>query len=307
MDSSRGFTLIELLVVIAIIAILAALLLPTLAAAKVKARCAQCMNNMRQLALGFPQYADDHNQMFPAAGWAGGSDTAPVGQGSWDSLIDKYIGGNMALADMSSGNVFAGITPGIPKILQCPMDTFPKENYVGGTDPWFALRSYSMVGCGPTQGATGGYQRDPKNGLPDLTKPGMLSIGIYWVSSSATVANWEPRGFNTSVIRDPSGTILLAENTHGQQTACNVWTCMCLGPQAASPNPLFQTDLPAGQFQDPTTANNVNEGTALYKAQAYRFEYAFHDGHVETLRMQQTIGTGTLAAPKGMWTATAGD
>ena len=44
----NGFTLIELLVVIAIIAILAALLLPSLASAKERARRTNCKNHIKQ-------------------------------------------------------------------------------------------------------------------------------------------------------------------------------------------------------------------------------------------------------------------
>ncbi len=55
-----AFTLIELLVVIAIIAILAAMLLPSLAQAKLSAKGVACSNNMRQLTVAWLIYADDH-------------------------------------------------------------------------------------------------------------------------------------------------------------------------------------------------------------------------------------------------------
>ena len=56
----RGFTLIELLVVIAIIAVLIALLLPAVQAAREAARRAQCVNNLKQLALASHNYVSTY-------------------------------------------------------------------------------------------------------------------------------------------------------------------------------------------------------------------------------------------------------
>jgi prepilin-type N-terminal cleavage/methylation domain-containing protein/prepilin-type processing-associated H-X9-DG protein len=72
--TKRGFTLIELLVVIAIIAVLIALLLPAVQAAREAARRAQCINNLKQIALAMHNYHSALNS-FPL-----GASLAPYDQ-----------------------------------------------------------------------------------------------------------------------------------------------------------------------------------------------------------------------------------
>jgi prepilin-type N-terminal cleavage/methylation domain-containing protein/prepilin-type processing-associated H-X9-DG protein len=78
--AKTGFTLIELLVVIAIIAILAAILFPVFARARENARRSSCQSNLKNVGLGFQQYLQDYDELFPQS------------SGTWASVsLQPYI------------------------------------------------------------------------------------------------------------------------------------------------------------------------------------------------------------------------
>jgi prepilin-type processing-associated H-X9-DG protein len=155
------------------------------------------------------------------------------------------------------------------------------------------------------------YQISSASGykLPDLNQSGYHGVGVYWLTS-AFKPDWNAPGYPTTVVRDPSGSILLAEETGGQQCEGNIWTCCCNGPEAAlngsANGNLYQIDTTAPK-QSGTSGSGINQGALLYKAQNNRFNYLFCDAHVQALAIEQTVGTGTLADPAGMWTVRMGD
>ena len=90
----------------------------------------------------------------------------------------------------------------------------------------------------------------------------------------------------------PAETLILVEMPHKRSNFGSPERAVCYGPYDTSNN----------QYQASTTGNNVSQPIHFDG-----WNYLFVDGHVKFLRPANTIGTGTLAVPRGMWTIAEGD
>jgi prepilin-type N-terminal cleavage/methylation domain-containing protein len=135
MKARQAFTLIELLVVIAIIAILAAILLPVLSRGKEKAQRASCLNNEKQLTMGWQLYADEDNGVLASNNVDFRSaNVAEATPGSW-------VVGNAAL-DTDPTNITSGTIYSYVKNIACYRCATDQSHVLGTSS--LTLRSYSL-------------------------------------------------------------------------------------------------------------------------------------------------------------------
>jgi len=147
----NAFTLVELLVVIAIIALLAGLLLPTLGKSKAKAGGTVCLNNLRQLYLGWNAFSGDHDDdLAPLSDSVlAGKDAAhPSWVAGWlrtaNEVGDKSDGTNTALLVGAAYAPFGSIGQYVvnPGVYRCPGDkssrvrTMSMNAYMNGKGEW---------------------------------------------------------------------------------------------------------------------------------------------------------------------------
>lgn len=276
---ARGFTLIELLVAIAIIGVLIALLLPAVGSARDAARRAQCVNNLKQMALAISVY-ESANQTLPpgylSAFDASGNDTGP-GWG-WAACI---------LPQVDQGNVFNSLNFNLPiespanstarlpvmTVYLCPSDRVQPN--------WPAVNRNAATGA-PVQVicmvASSNYV-----GMYGPGEPGPDGEGLLYRDSAVAIRD---------ILDGTSLTLMIGERSHrlGEATWVGSVTNALLYPDDGDSIGRYRLETSPGMVLghagegvgpgDPRS--DVNQFYSLHLGQGVNF--AFADGHVAFLK-----------------------
>ncbi|MDR3692742.1 MAG: prepilin-type N-terminal cleavage/methylation domain-containing protein [Fimbriimonas sp.] len=193
MTKRTGFTLIELLVVIAIIAILAAILFPVFAQAKLAAKKAVDLSNIKQIGLAYFMYSND-NDAYMAQAYLWHSEATGQCAGDyyayWPTKLMPYTKSDQVF--LSPGNINKTTIPS----WWCPADNFANINWQTNT----AQMSYNMNSAGEFWGGEWGIVAPfaSKYGGWSWNADGGLHWGLRW---------WDHD--NESVVEQPSDMILI--------------------------------------------------------------------------------------------------
>ena len=140
----KRFTLLELLVVIGVIAILLSLLMPSLGAARKKAKLAVCASNNSQILRALSTYVTINDQMTPSKWYKGNLTNGQKPGHGWLGIKTNNHPWNYR-----SLNIYLGVPDSrsdIEKldVAKCPLDNY--SNGGRGGDSYFDYDGHSYMG-----------------------------------------------------------------------------------------------------------------------------------------------------------------
>ncbi len=263
----RAFTLIELLVVIAIIAILAAILFPVFAQAKLAAKKAVSLSNMKQIGLGSTLYFNDFDDNAPPLLYMDFGDMSvpsTAGLYYWPVLLLPYTKSD--------------------KIFLDPLDTAQGPaaygNRFDSSGPYYDL----LVGAWPSYGFNYFYLNTKIN----APNPNGWGQNPYYVGNSLTS------------ISSSAQTILFAEATAKDvyDPGTNTFTTTTVGYARIDPPSRW-----TGTYPD---ANSQGHLWPRYSPNDTLINIGWVDGHVKVTQMGKLKGTGTTPETLDvLWNGTA--
>ena len=241
--------------------------MPALNAAQGAAKQIVCSSNLHQIGVGFASYISRHRGELPFGSIYGGPITLPASQGYGPGWF------NIAWDDLINPDLGGNLTwdEMLPQVAPRGLSilTCPSDH-----DSMFYTIPHHVLS----------YAR-PRIGV--ITPSGFTVLGT---TASDQVATWSNAiqchdpflNIRTSQIPDPSHTFAVVEF------------------------PGFQSAQGAGVNCDISWGYQMQYGTG-FPLHHGRYNCLFHDGHVEAVTEQETLGTGTFSSPRGMWTRAPDD